>query len=148
MSLSKNQIQIKNFGGVLYEERIAAEAGIKPGMLCKVNSAGKVIKHDSAGGKVENLIAIEDSLQGKTVDDAYAINTPVRLVWFRPGEEFHGLADGGTNITLGEQVCSAGNGMHRSASDSGSYTAYANAVALEANVSTSHADQLIRMRAL
>jgi hypothetical protein len=148
MSLSKNQIQIKNFGGVVYEERTAAEAGIMPGMLCRVNSAGKVIKHDAVGGKVENLIAIENSLQGKTVNDVYAINTPVRLVRFRPGEEFFGLADGYTNIALGEQVCSAGNGMHRSASDSGSYGAYANAVALEANVSTSHANQLIHLRAL
>ncbi len=90
MSLSKNQIQIKNFGGVVYEERTAGEAGIKPGMLCRVGSDSKVYKHNAEGGKCECLIAIEDSLQGKTVDDTYTIATPVRLVRFRPGEEFHG----------------------------------------------------------
>ncbi len=148
MSLSKNMIQVKNFGGVVYEERTAAEGGIMPGMVCEVDSNGQVIKHNSAGAKAECLIAIEDSLQGKTVDDAYEYATPIRLVRFRPGEEFHGLVDGWTNISIGEFVCSGGNGMFRSASDSGELTAYAVAMALEANDPDSHADQLIRMRAL
>lgn len=148
MSLSKNMIQVENFGGVVYEERDSAEAGIMPGMLCEVDTSGTVVKHNSAGAKAECLIAIEDSLQGKTVDDAYGNDVPVRLVRFRPGDEFHGLADGGTNIAIGEFVCSAGNGMFRSASDSGSLTAYAVAMALEANDPDSHEDQLIKMRAL
>jgi hypothetical protein len=78
----------------------------------------------------------------------YTISTPVRLVRFRPGEEFFGLADGYTNIAVDELLCSAGTGMFRSASDSGSFQAFAVAKALEANNSTLHTNQLIRMRAL
>ncbi len=147
MSLSKNQIQIKNFGGVVYEERDAAEAGIKPGMLCDINSDGDVVKHATEGGKAECLIAIEDSLQGKTVSDAYTISTPVRLVRFRPGEEFFGLLNAHVNVAIGEKVVSYGNGLFRSGSDSGSLTAYAVAECLEASAGIT-SDVLIRMRAL
>lgn len=147
MSLSKNQIQIKNFGGVVYEERTAAEAGIKPGMLCMVDTSEDAAKHNEEGGRAECLVAIEDSLQGKTVDDAYTISTPVRLVRFRPGEEFFGLLNAHVNVAVGEKMCSYGNGLFRSASDSGSYQAYAVAVALEASAAVV-TDVLIRMRAL
>ncbi len=149
MSLSKNQIQIKNFGGVVYEERDAGAAGIYPGMLCKVDSDSDVVQHNTEGGKAECLVAIEDSLQGKTVDDVYAINTPVRLVRFRPGEEFFGRQHGHTSITVGEQVVSKGDGTFRSASDSGSYGDTAIAVALETqDLSAVDADRLIRLRVL
>lgn len=147
MSLSKNMIQVKNFGGVVYEERTAGEAGIKPGMLCRVGTDGKAYKHNAEGGKCECLVAIEDSLQGRTVDDAYDIDTPVRLVRFRPGEEFHGLLNSHVNMDIGENVVSYGNGLFRSASDSGSYTAYAVAMVLEASAGET-SDTLIHMRAL
>lgn len=149
MSLSKQMIPIKNFGGIVYEERNAGNGAIKPGMLCKVQSDGTVIPHDSAGGKVENLVAIEDALQGKTVSDLYVTGYPVRLMRFRPGEEFFGLLHGHCNITMGEHLCSKGDGTFRSSADSGSYGDTACAVALETlDLSSSGTDTLIHLRAL
>jgi len=149
MALSKNMIQIKNIGGIAYEEREAGEALIYPGMLCRVDSDGNVCKANTEGGKVEVLVAIEDSLQGKTVDDAYTLGNPVRLVRFRPGEEFHVRQHGHTSITEGEQLVSKGDGTARSASDSGSYGDTAFAVALETqDLSDEDADVLLHCRVL
>ena len=131
MAISKNRVQVKTHGEQAYEERDAAVAGIYPGMICEVNSSGNVVPHATEGGKVEVLVALEDSLQGHDVDDAYAVNEPVRLMRFRPGEECLLRLHAHTNIACGEQLVSHGDGTVRSASDSGAYGAYAFAKSLE-----------------
>lgn len=146
MSLSKNMIQIKNFGGVVYEERDAGEAGIYPGMLCKVASDGDVELHDDEGGEAECLVAIEDALQGNTVDDVYVADYPVRLVRFRPGEEFHGLVAAHQTISIGEGLISDANGMFKSATDSGLSIDAVVAYAMEA-ITTTTTPTLCHMRA-
>ena len=148
MAISKQTIVVKTFGRV-YEERVAGEAGIYPGMACKVNSAGKVVKQDTEGAKDECLIALEDRLQGNTVSDVYTNDYPVRLMIFRPGEEFCGLLESGQDISIGEKLIFADNGKFISASDSGSNDAKAVAVAMEAlDLSSGSSDALIHMRTL
>lgn len=117
--LSKQMIQVKTLGAIAYEERDAGEAGIKPGMLCKVDTDGDVIKHDSEAVRTECLVALEDSLQGKGVDTAYTLDYPVRLEIFRPGEEFHGLLARPSVVSIGEGLISDGLGAFRSSADSG-----------------------------
>jgi hypothetical protein len=148
MTLSKQMIQIRTLGKVAYEERNAGAAGIYPGMLCKVDTDGDVIQHASAGGRAECLIALEDSLQGKTVATVYTIAYPVRLEVFRPGEEFHGLLKAGHTISKGEGLISAGDGTFKSATDSGLTIDAIVAYALEdEDLSASSTNTLIHMRA-
>ncbi len=81
MATTKRRIEAKgDYSRKL--ELIAGEAGIKPGMLCKINSSNEVIKHSTSGGALgdENLIALEDALQGSTnVDTAYTSGQRVFL---------------------------------------------------------------------
>jgi len=119
MSLSKQMIAVKNFGGMVYHERNAAEAGIYPGMALKIDSSDDYALFDSEGGDGPLIVAIEDALQGHTVDDAYTIDYPVRAIQFRAGEEFHGLVPAGQDITIGEMLTRNSSGLFISNSDSG-----------------------------
>ena len=148
MTLSKQMIQIKTHGEIAYEERNAGEAGIYPGMLCKVDTDGDVIKHDTEGGQCECLIALEDSLQGRPVATVYTAAYPVRLEKFRSGEEFHGLLEAGQVVSIGEPVMSAGNGLFSSWTDSGQTTDAIVGYAAEAeDLSASSTNTLIAIRA-
>ena len=149
MAISKNTIIVKTFGRN-YEERDAGEAGIYPGMLCKKDTDGDVIMHDTEGGRGECLIAIEDALQGKLVSTVYVLDYPVRLMIFRPGEEFCGLLAIGETISDGEQLISAGDGTFKSAADSGLTIDAPICIAMEDEDTTgvSGAATLIHMRAL
>jgi hypothetical protein len=144
MAISKQRIEVITYGERAYEERKAAVAGIYPGMVCEITSDLKVQPHSTEGGKVEVLVAIEDALQGHTVDDAYTVNEPVRLMRFRPGDHCLLRQHVHTNIACGEQVVSHGDGTVRSASDSGSFGDTAFAKALEAsNLSALNTEALI-----
>jgi hypothetical protein len=147
MSISKQRIQVKNYG-YAYEERDAGAAGILPGMLMQVDTDGDVIVHATEGGRAEVLVALEDSLQGNTVDDAYTVDNPVRLMIFRPGEEFLGLLEANQTISIGEGLISAGNGKLKSATDSGLTIASIVAYAMEEldTSGSSPADTLIHAR--
>jgi len=56
--------RIHSKGAFRHEEDQAAEAGIYPGMLLRLDNAGEVEMHDTEGGAVgdEVLIAEEDAL--------------------------------------------------------------------------------------
>jgi len=147
MALSKNSIPVRLIGQIAYEELNAAEAGIYPGMLCERVTVDTCRKNATAEKKAAVLVAVEDALQGKTVDDAYTSGTPVRLVQFRPGEEFHALIKAHQTISINEKITSAGDGTFKSGTDSGVDQSNCVVEAMEAltdNAST----QLIRVRVL
>lgn len=104
--------RIHSKGEYRHEEYYAAEAGIYPGMLLEINSAGKVIKDATSGGAVgdEVLIAGEDALQGKTVNDVYVINTIVTVIVPQKGTELNMLLLDGEDVSVGEKIMSGGNG--------------------------------------
>ena len=151
MALSKQMIPVKNFGGVVYHERNAAEAGIYPGMALEINSDDEYAIFSTEGGKGPLFVAIEDALQGKTVSDVYVVDYPVRAMQFRPGEEFHGLVADGQDITHGEMLTRNAAGLFISAADSGDLDTKAVAQALEDEDLSSGASALnvlVRMVAL
>lgn len=150
MALSKSSIPVTNYGGVVYLEKTAGEAGIYPGMLLRLSTDDKFYMQATDAEKCSVIVAIEDALQGKTVSDVYTIAYPVRAIQFRPGEEFHGLLTAGQSVGIGEKCIADGNGKFRSASDSGSNSAYAIVEALEAEDLTGLAavDTLVRFRVL
>jgi len=117
MATYPNRIHRK--GGFRHEEMKANEAGIYPGMLLKMDSSGEVGKHDDKGGALgdEVLIAAEDALQGNTVDTVYADDSIVSIVIPQKGSVVRMRIAENQVISIGEKVCSAGNGYLRSVAD-------------------------------
>lgn len=91
-----------------YEEGIAGDA-ITPGMLVKRATGRTVLPH--AGGIInEKSFAVEDSLQGKTINDDYSMGDVVRYEFFLPGDVVYGLVAVGANVADGEILVSNGDG--------------------------------------
>lgn len=102
-----NTIAVKVRGA--REELIAAGA-ITPGHLCKRSSATQVVVHSTQNGAAEKLFAVEDALQGNTVDTAYSSTNRVQLVRALPGDRINALIAIGETITAGDLLVSAGDG--------------------------------------
>lgn len=97
----RNTIKVKKYSDVI-EEYVASEA-LYPGYLLEFEAAGTVKKHSSASTlKFPVMFAVEDELQGKSIDDAYAVGDPVQ-VWipYRGDEVYAILADGETVVKGG-----------------------------------------------
>lgn len=119
------------------DEAKAGEAGILPGMLIKLNSSGQVIKHTTEGGILgdEKLFAIEDALQGKNADQVYDNGTRVTYIVAPPGSTINMLIEDGQDISIGDKIMSAGNGLLKETTDleSGETLAQVIGVATEEN---------------
>jgi len=74
--MSYNTIKIKKYSDVV--EEYPADATIYPGSLIQINTEAEVKVHASAGGNVLPMFALEDELQGKGIDDAYAAGDRVQ----------------------------------------------------------------------
>jgi len=113
--MSINRIHSK--GDYRQEEAPAAEPGIYPGMLLALASDGDIGIHADEGGRAERAIAMEDALQGKTVDDVYTIATICTYCLFLPGSEANVLIEAGQDLDIGTELISAGNGKFKALSD-------------------------------
>lgn len=104
-----NTIQLK--GEFRLDEGLASGV-VKPGMLLERTSATThtVIAHSVQGGVAERAFAMEDALQGKTVDDAYADGDLVTYHLAVPGAEMLALIKAGSVLSVGEQLISGGDG--------------------------------------
>jgi len=105
--------RIHSKGDWRHEEASAGAAGIYPGMLVMLNSAGAVVVHDTEGGNAECAIVMEDALQGKTVDDVY---TSGEIVFYGipvTGAVFNVLLEAGQTAVIGSKLISAGNGKFK-----------------------------------
>jgi hypothetical protein len=119
-----------------------ANAAITPGHLVELMSTGKIRVHATAGGNAAALFAVEDDLQGKTIDDAYAANAIAQYEAVYPGCEVQAWIADGQNIAIGDFLESAGGGeLQKHTADvdlnnsSGDFTVNTNqivAVAMEA----------------
>ena len=106
--MGKNTIKLKKYLDIINE--IEAAAAITPGMVLELTSAGKVKAHSSAGGNAPAYIALEDELQGNSIEDAYANGDKVQ-VWFGvPGEEALLILADGQNVAIGDLLESNGAG--------------------------------------
>lgn len=92
-----------------HEEAYAA-AALTPGHLLATNSDGKVLKHATAGGKAERLFALEDALQGRTINTAYAADELVGIVVAAPGDVVYAWLSEGENVTPASLLTSNGDG--------------------------------------
>lgn len=143
-----NTIKLKKYVDVINEY----EAGgtIIPGQLVQLVSDGTVQTHGTAGGVAEKAFALEDELQGKGIDDAYAIGDRVQVWNTRPGDEVYALLNPSAtavNITIGDFLESAGNGnLQKYGTVSATATLPPIAIALEALTTDATIAKRIKVR--
>jgi hypothetical protein len=95
-------------GSAQFDERPAGTA-ITPGMLVRYNANDKVVFNNVADDPVgELLFALEDNLQGRTIDDDYAIDDLCKYCAVKPGDQVYAIAS--EAIAVGAKVGSTGNG--------------------------------------
>lgn len=103
--------------GDFAQYRGSATAGgtITPGMLLTFEADGDVIAHATAGGTAGEgvhgmMFAIEDSLQGRTIDDNYSATEKVEYHIAQKGDEIYVLLATANNATPATRLTSNGNG--------------------------------------
>ena len=125
MNNETNPHRIHLLGDGRQEEDIAGGA-ILPGHLLATTSAAKtspnacgtVVKHATAGGASERKFALEDALQGKTIDDAYAEGDIVASVQCVPGDVVYAWLSEGAVVTPASFLTSNGDGTLKVATGS------------------------------
>lgn len=125
MSASHNTIVLKGKGHYGEGE---ANSAISPGMAVALAADGKF---DQPAATQANLlkessfkIAREDSLQGNTIDDAYADTD--RLLWYHalPGDELNVLVKAAQTIAVGDKLIVEGAGSGLFIEAAGTETRY------------------------
>lgn len=124
--MAKQTIKLKKYFDVVNEYN--AGTAITPGMLIEVAADGDVDPQNVAGGVCEKMFALEDELQGRTIDTAYAVTDPVQCWIALPGEEVLAWLANGEDVAIGEKLVAAGGGALKAA------TADSSAVVTEEHV--------------
>jgi len=109
MAYEKFTIALKKYSDVM-EEYIAG-GSILPGMVLLLDDDGTVKAHDNdAPAAFTVMVALEDDLQGKGIDDAYASGDPVQCWTPYSGDVFYGILEDGADIKIGDFLESNGVG--------------------------------------
>jgi len=90
-------------------EAVAA-AAIYPGQLVELTSAGTVQKQATALADVERAVAVEDSMQGNGIADAYAAVDRVMYRTFKRGDVVLLILKDGEIVAIGGAVEAATGG--------------------------------------
>lgn len=106
--MAYNTIKVKKYSDVI--EEMVASAAITPGMLLIIESTGKVKAHNQADKDVFPIFALEDELQGKGIDDAYAANAPVQCWIPYRGDIVNAILADGQRVVIGDPLTSDGYG--------------------------------------
>lgn len=125
------------------KERVAVGA-FYPGHLVKLDSAGKALKHATAGGYAAKAFALENSPIGGDVADVYAIGQTAQIGIFHPGDEVYAWLAYGENVAKGDLLSSNGDGSLQKIAGS----EVAIAVALEAVNNNSAGEDRIRVEVM
>lgn len=102
--------------GLGLQKEALAGGTITPGHLLQRESNGNVVVHGVAAGNQGRLVAVENALEGETIDDDYASGDTVQFRMMPPGSEANLLSSAA--ITQGNYVESAGDGRVRPLSSS------------------------------
>lgn len=119
MAATKNTILLQvNSLGEKYDEGVAAGT-ITPGNLITVSSTGTLAVHAVADAWTPVIVALEDRLRGKMVDDTYASGFgKVPFQKLQPTDQFWGLLKQGYNVVPGTLLSSNGDGTFKKSSTS------------------------------
>lgn len=117
--MAYNTIKVKKYSDVI--EEMVASAAVTPGMLLIIESTGKVKAHNQADKDVFPIFALEDELQGKGIDDAYAANDRVQCWIPYRGDIVNAILADGENVAIGDPLTSDGYGrLKKHVTDTGS----------------------------
>jgi hypothetical protein len=113
--MPNNTIVLKGNLGTYHDEGRVDSASILPGYLIRRTATGTVEPHGTAGGGAGAggtviLVAKEDSLQGRTIDDAYADDELVLIHKAQKGDVLQMVLQDGQNATAGGPLTSNGDG--------------------------------------
>lgn len=104
---TENQVHLV---GEFRREELVAAAAISPGNLLEITSAGKFQKHSSSGGACLRIFAEIDALQGNTLSNDYSADDIVSANVELPGNEVQAFLKSGENVSIGDELESAGDG--------------------------------------
>jgi hypothetical protein len=111
MPNQKKSIRVKDFSDI--QEEFIANAALSPGHLVEIMYTGLIRKHVTAKGNALKMFALEDELQGKGVDDAYAAGDPVQVMIARTGDRVNAILADGETAVIGNWLVSNGDGTLR-----------------------------------
>ncbi len=103
-----NTVKLKKYLDVI--EEYPAGGAITPGHLIALGSNGKVVVHGDAGENALQMFALEDELQGKGLNEAYAQDEPVQCWVAQRGEIVNAILTTSQTVVVGDWLESAGNG--------------------------------------
>lgn len=111
--MAKQTIKLKKYLDVIIEQ--FAAAGITPGHILELTSTDKYCRKHSGGGEAVApvLVALEDELQGGSIDDAYTQDQPVQVWVGVSGEVFLGILATDQDVNRGDHLESNGDGTLR-----------------------------------
>lgn len=93
-----------------HREEYPADAELYPGHLLMVNSTNEVLKHNQVGAHGPVIVACEQALLGKTIDDAFAAADVVPVIVGVKGDIINVRLQVGQNVLNGAGLVSAGDG--------------------------------------
>lgn len=131
--MAKQTIKLKKYADIIVEYPAGGE--ITPGQLIAVTSTGTVTAQNTAAGICQKMFALEDELQGRTIDDKYEQGDPVQCWVAIPGEHVYAWLADGEDVDEGDLLIAAGGGELKEAgtgSAGDNVFQYPIAVALEA----------------
>lgn len=109
MSIAHNTIILKNYLNIF--EEFTAGGEIYPGMLIELTGVNTVEAHDDdAPAACLPMFAIEDALQGKTINEAYVSGEKVKCWTPTRGDVVWSILEDGANVTAGDFLESNGSG--------------------------------------
>lgn len=141
--MAKNRIQLEPDDYRVVEA--VGDGAVNPGNIVEFTSTGKLRKHSEEGGRGMIMVAVEDALQGDTVDDAYADGDRVVAHIQSPGNLFQGLLLANEDVHIGEGLVSDGAGRLKAEGSVGS-SSVEKVLAYAMEASAPDADTLIAVR--
>jgi len=107
--MAKQTIKLKKYTDIINE--FDAGEAITPGMLLALAADGDVDLNSSAGLACAKMFALEDELQGRTIDTDYDAADPVQVWTATPGEEVLAWLANGEDVSIGTFLVSNGDGQ-------------------------------------
>jgi len=108
--MAYHTIKIKKYSDVI-EELTSAAVALTPGMLLEVINGGYVAKHGTSEGSVTPpMFALEDELQGRGIDDNYAVSSKIQVWIPGRGDRVYALMKNGVSVVAGDLLASGGDG--------------------------------------
>ena len=107
--MAYNKIILKNYSDVFME--YVAGSTIIPGQLLLLDTDGTVKAHDDdVPAAFTPLVAIEDALQGREIDDVFVAGDPVRCWIPGRGDVAYLILEDGAHVAIGDFLESNGAG--------------------------------------